>query len=390
MKAKQLIALAIVTVAFAAGAVYLTLERQAEVTTSLVARKGIFAGLIERINDVNEIEVRDQKATVRIVRKGDQWIIPKKDDHPAEFEKVKKFLVQMGEVKALEPRTSKPELYGRLRVNDVDENDSRSILLTLKNASGEVMAELIQGKSLVGLGLAEKNEIYVRKLGEAQSWLAWGLDFYHADSDLWIDKNVINIERHRIRQMTNTPTEGEILVIHRPSPEDDDMVAPGLPEGAKVDKVKLNDIGGALEWLTFSDVMPRNGIDELKPGGYARYETFDGLTVDVALHDKKGKTEIEDETWVTIDADFNAAKVSAQLTATEAVAPTGGQTADKSDAKEEKVTTPEDASKQAEEVAKRVSGWAYKFPDWKVEIFKRGLEGILIKDKPAAQKKSGP
>ena len=41
-------------------------------------------------------------------------------------------------------------------------------------------------------------------------------------------------------------------------------------------------------------------------------------------------------------------------------------------------------------MAKRVSGWAYKFPDWKVEIFKRGLEGILIKDKPAAQKKSGP
>lgn len=377
MKPTHLTALAAVTAVFAAAAVYLTVEQEARVATSVVPRQTIFPGLIDRINDIQEIEVRDQQATVRIVRQGESWVIPDKNDYPAAFEKTKKFLLDMATAKALEPRTSDPKLYDRLRVGDVDAKESKSILLTLKDAAGKPLAQLIQGKALIGT-LEDKTQIYVRKPGEAQSWLALGLDFRHADVELWLDKDVINLPRHRVRRVTNTHPEGEILVATRATPHDDDLVVQDLPKGAKPDTAKINELGSALEWLTFNDVLSQAKAGELKPAGFARYETFEGLTVDVALFTRE--TGKEKETWVTFDADY--APAGAPLPPLPAAA-AGDKEKDG-----KKPATPDEAKAQAERLAAKAHGWVYKLPDWKVDVFRRKPADVVAKEEKKTSEKS--
>ena len=72
-------------------------------------RPYVFAGLDEKLNDTFSFAIQnaDRKFTVRRTKNG--WGIEELNDYPAKFDNVKTLLVQLSQLRYLEPKTADPE-----------------------------------------------------------------------------------------------------------------------------------------------------------------------------------------------------------------------------------------------------------------------------------------
>ena len=66
---------------------------------------------------------------------------------------------------------------------------------------------------------AGNDGVYLRKPGEAQSWLARGTLDPSGDPASWLDRQIIDISEKKIAKVTLTQPDGSKLVISRAAPE---------------------------------------------------------------------------------------------------------------------------------------------------------------------------
>ena len=102
--------------------------------TKEVAKASLYANLIAQVNNVVQIDVRNAEHRTELERVDNKWQIANRDGYPARFETVKQVVVGIAELAILETKTSVPERYPRLRVEDVDTPDAKSLQVTLKDA----------------------------------------------------------------------------------------------------------------------------------------------------------------------------------------------------------------------------------------------------------------
>jgi hypothetical protein len=170
-------------------------------------------GLTQELPDVASIALfrADLKAT--FLRRGEGWRVAEKGGYPADTGKIGKLALALAELQLVEPKTRRRDLYPRLQVEKP--GIGKSTLVTVKNKSGATIALLIVGKERYDrLGTGE-NAIYVRKPGDAQSWLARGsLDLSGKLPD-WLDQKILDIPESRIAQVSLTAPDGTNLTIAR-------------------------------------------------------------------------------------------------------------------------------------------------------------------------------
>src|SRR5690606_17119968 len=121
---------------------------------------------------------------------------------------------------------------------------------------------------------------YVRRAGEAQSWL---ID-KHIDTssmpDAWLRKNIIDVSADRIHSATVTNKGAKPYTAIKNARADANFKVEGLPKGKKLkyDSV-ANTFATALSSFTLSDVRPMSEFKSIKPTATATFKTFDGLVV---------------------------------------------------------------------------------------------------------------
>src|SRR5689334_19335209 len=153
------------------------------------AGKIVLPSVYARSADVGTIAVKRDKGTLTLKRGKDGWTVAERDHYPADATKVRQALVGLAELKLVEAKTSKPDLYQRLEVGDVKEG-AKSALVGIKDTKGEKMGELIVGKRRPDRLGAGTDGIYIRRPGEAQSWLAQGSLDLTGEAKDWLDKKV--------------------------------------------------------------------------------------------------------------------------------------------------------------------------------------------------------
>src|SRR5262245_41186980 len=177
MKTKAILILGVLAVGVVAVAAIVSRRDRAETPTDSVAPAAapFFEGLAPRLNDVALIQIKHGEKEFTIQKAGDAWQVAEKGGYPAKAEDVKKALFQLGGLRKAEERTTKPALYSELGVQDPDgkppkEGQTGPSLVTLKDAGGQPVATAIIGNTKWGA----KPGVFIRKPGEAQSWLAEG------------------------------------------------------------------------------------------------------------------------------------------------------------------------------------------------------------------------
>jgi Domain of unknown function (DUF4340) len=339
-----------VTVAAVVAAVLVSVGGGRAGTNPLVNRP-VLTGLAAHLKDVARLTVvhGDDKTTV--LRLAGGWVVEQENDYPADRVKMKRTLLALAALRYAEPKTAKPGLYSRLDVEDAGKKGSDSRLVTLSDAKGQLMDELIVGKRRFDIFGGGNDGVYVRKPGRKQSWLARGsLEMPTGTLD-WVDRTITMIPLHRIKSARFTAPGGATVSISRAAEADTFTLAGGIPKGKKLKSSDaVNELGRSLDYFSLDDVMPATALPfPAKETSRAVFTTFDGLTVTVSLieHDKvtkdqDGKTTVTKKYWVKLLA-----------------AGTGK------------------AATEADALNRKVAAWAYAVPDFKAADFRTKLSDLL-------------
>jgi hypothetical protein len=327
------------------GAILLTPDQATPPSPS--ASDLAFPGLAQRLAQAAAIEVKRHDGTLTVRRAApDVWVLPAKADYPVRPERVRELLVGLTELRLTEPRTANPEMLDRLGLDDPTREGATSSLLRILDAQGAAIAELIVGRRRVRVQGNVPESVYVRRPNESQAWLAEGRLPLDGDPNLWIDRDLANIPRDRVRGVT-VNRQGEPPLILRRGPDTDAPLAVLEPTTTpELDEISLDEVARGFEFLTFLDVRKAAEI----PGeriGEGRFELTDNLRVTVTAH-KDGET-----LWgmLSAEGDEEAARLNA-----------------------------------------RWQGWAYQLGQWKEKSFVPRLEDLRKQEAsaPAATAPEAP
>jgi hypothetical protein len=250
---------------------------------SIYAGKPMFPGLAERLQTATEVQILQRGKTTTIEKHGSVWGLADRGGYPVAAEKLRTMLTALTELRLVEPRTSNPSEFARLGLVNPQEKDATSKLVRVLDASGKPIAELIVGHQRV---LTEGNvpdEVFVRRPGETQTWLAQGSLNVDVDPTLWLSRNIVNIDHSQLAHLT-VKRNGTTLAFDA---KDGKLVLIEPKDHPALDQYKLDDLARGLELLTCDDVEtgPAPSSGEI---GQSVFTTTDGMTVTVQLyHDAK-------------------------------------------------------------------------------------------------------
>ena len=262
----------------------------------------LFPDLMSVVNDVNEVVIETKEQTMTLVRGEQTWGVKEKARYRADMEKVKQAIIGLADLRIHEPKTKNPELYERLGLQDKEQEGSTSKTVTVKTADNSEAAKLVMGNQRPAKGNPRMSDIYVRKPGDPQTWLAIGNVPIETMPGEWLDKEVTALTTKRVHQVTVTHPKGDTLHLSKAKPDDLDFHLDAIPSGFKISsQFNVNNVVGTLVQLSFEDVKPQNEIAfSTNPGVLAVLETFDGLRLHVQT------TKLGEQVWGKFSAEFDA------------------------------------------------------------------------------------
>ena len=296
-------------------------------------------GLADRLDDLESLRVMAAgNRVVATVQRGDQgWVVAERDGHPVEFERFRGSLQALSQARRVEKKTAVAEYYSRLGVEDPGDPDAAGYLLELDYGDEHSPEGFI-------VGLRAGNDMaYIRTAGEQQSWLV------SADFDLseqtrdWLDREIIDLGSGTVRRVLLDRGPGSVLEIAREDSGDINFTPLGIPEGRELSYGSVaNSIGSALSNVEANDVLPAAQVNGLPQAVLARYETFDGLVVELDVREDASRY------WVLISA------TARQQSPEEAA-----------------------AAERAREINARLAGWAYELPQYKSDQWFKKMDDLL-------------
>ncbi len=351
----------------------------------------VFPQLMAVINDVSEILVETKEHTITLVRGNGEWGVKEKSGYRADVEKVKSALVGLAELRFLDPKTKNPELYDRLGLLSKDQDGSTSLTISLKTGESAPIAQVVIGNQKPAKSNPRLSEIYIRKPEDPQTWLVTGNLRLDRLPEEWLDKEITALPTKRVRHVQVTHPDGEVLHLSKEKPEDMDFQLDSIPTGYKVSSsFNLNNVVGTLVQLSLGDVHKESEKEfKADTGVKAMVETFDGLRLHVQTAKEgekvfgKFSAEFDQDMAKTAEENKPAKEEPQQSTEKDQkAAPTSEKTPseEKPDApkKEESLLKkPEEVQQEVAAFNKRVGGWIYELPKFRVENFAKHKKDLI-------------
>jgi hypothetical protein len=298
VKPRPFTALAVITALalVVAVATYASYSRVSDVRVSGAA---LFPGLAGEASRVARIVVTQGNKTLALERGKDGWVLADRGGYPVKPDKVRALLIRLAEAELVEAKTRSKEHYSVLELEDPQGADAKSRLLRLLDDKGAAIAEVILGKRRSDAFGSTRGGTYVRKPGEAQSWLA------NAEIDApigvrdWVEPTILDIPTAKIASLTLTVAGEEPLKIVRDAADKTKHALAAMPDGKKLkDSYTVGAIVRAAGAIDLEDVRksPVAGQEGGAEEGVVEIEGDGGLAA--TLHLRK---EGEDH-WLSVEA----------------------------------------------------------------------------------------
>ena len=328
---------------------------------------------VGKVDTVRIYKAGDARA-VELRRKDDAWTVTERGGYPADVSKLRTLLRSLTEAKLFEEKTSTPENYPSLGVDDVRKPDARGVRIEIPGTKPPV--DLIVGKS--GPGAQSQ---YVRRVGEPKSWLVSASIEVSATPESWIRKEITDVSADRVQSASVTVNSAKPYNAAKKTRADANFVVDSLPKGKELSSDSAaNGIATALAGLTLSDVQQASSFDAGPPSAHTTIRTFDGLVADL-----DGWTR-NDKHYVSVKASFDQAladqfKQPAAAAKDEKKDTDAAKKDDKAQAEGKTTAKTANVSEEANTINARVSGWIYEIPQYKYDAIFKPLEQLLKKDK---------
>lgn len=306
---------------------------QRTATANLHSGEFLFPGLREQINEVTGLVIQDSGARVASLRLRDgQWQVEEKQGFPADAGKLRSALLILAEARIVEEKTSRPEMYSRLGVEDPGTPGAENLWLTIE--LGEAQRGLVIGKPAMG------NSHYVRRTSEATSLLVnQGLSM-SADPITWLQTAILDIDAGQIERIDIVHAPGEVLAITRGDGSSENFVIENLPdEREAISDFAANGMASSLARLSFSDVRRKQGA-VATDSTTATFTTLEGLVITLTL-------QAGNPAWASFTFSPETLEVSAAVTG------------------------------QASDYSAHLSDWEFAIPGQRAEQLRKRLDELL-------------
>jgi len=358
-----------------------SIRKRKQASAAAVRDQVLVPELGQRINDVAQLQVKSADGTFTIARGESNWGMVEKADYPVDQGKVRTLLFALKDAEVLETKTSKPALYPRLGVEGVDAQDSASIELTVSDSAGAKLAEVVVGKRGAS---SSRDTYYVRRMGEAPSFLVEGDLTIDKSDSAWLDKQIVDLERERVKAIEILHTDGERVFAHKADQAATDFELADIPEGKELRYAGApGSLATSLARLDMEDVRAAADVDLPEQSlAVSTFWTFDGLKVVATVY------EVEEELLATFAAEYDAEGPAMNAFEGQgALADNGLAIADPAiEAPDSEVAptegaTPAEVQSEAQSLATKTAPWVYVLPTWKKSSLAKTMEE-LTKDLP--------
>ncbi len=330
-----------------------------------ITRTALYVGLLEQLNDVTRVELRGPKSTTTLKRSSGQWTVANRDNFPADGKAVKRLLLQLADFEIVEAKTSLPDNYARIGVAEPGDG-SDSLQVELFGATDNKLLAIIVGHARDS---GQKKQRYVRRVGEAQSWLVTGNLDGTAEPITWLDARIADVDTTRVRRVAITPKDGPAVVIEKAQPKDNFYDLKNVPSGRVArSKSLVSSLGAVLLDLRFNSVAAAAPYAEAKPLRRTIVETFDGLRAQIDEFETDGKT------YARFDFDYDATLVHKDDSKADAA--TAAVESPASDKASGDAAT-ETVQQEVARLTARVAAWVYELPDYKTRLLSKRMDDLV-------------
>ncbi|HNP34794.1 MAG TPA: DUF4340 domain-containing protein [Woeseiaceae bacterium] len=309
--------------------------------------------------------IRNNMQPVEIRRDGVRWLVSNRDDYPADIGKLRNLFIALSKAQVVEEKTSNPDYYSRLGVDDPEKGGSGSKLV--------IDGDGFNYSIIIGTS-AQGTFRYVR-LADAETSYMVDQNFLVPESvGDWLQPTIIDIEPDRVRRVTIHNSDGETIEIEKNAEDDTEFSVLAIPEGRELSYPTVaNGIAGALKGLTLDDVRKAapGDAETTDVESTTVFETWDGQIVTTTLSNDG------DETWIGFQARQAPGTVPAELADDTADAASGdAEGTDQASTTEanEKTSIQHET---VDEINARLSGWQYQIADFKKNLLTRRWSDLL-------------
>jgi hypothetical protein len=349
------------------------------------AGNNVYPELLSRVNDISYIKIQTHQNTLTLTKDQDLWTVKEHDNYAAAIDKVRELVLGVGNLKRVEPKTAKAENYARIGVQDVTQEGAKSTQITMIAGSDKKLADLIIGDSKPSKADASLQSYYIRTTEDPQSWLVDGKLPDKWEPKDWLDIDIIELKRERIQQVKVNHVDGELVYIHRDSPDVRDFTLDSLQAGEQITApYEVNNIATTFTKMTFDDVVSaaNAGVGD-QPIYTAVLTTFDGLEIVFEPFTKDDKHFARYSARYNADAAKTYQEKQAQQSGAEPPAATEPTATDPHAAPVDKpveLKSTEEVNQEVEQFNKRWQNWMYQLPDFRVNNIGKKKADLLKKD----------
>jgi hypothetical protein len=184
--------------------------------------------------------------TVKLVKKGDKWVVETAEDYPAKGENIVKVLDNLTRLKIREPIANNPANHRALKV--ADKQHDRKIMLKTALVTKSIIAGSGSGQSM-HIRFEGDNNVY-----QAQGTTVWAIP---STTRSYIETKFIEIDKDKLTSVMIANPKGKLTFTK----EGDSWKLNELPAGAKLDDSKVKTLIDKARKVTINEPIGKT----LKP-----------------------------------------------------------------------------------------------------------------------------
>lgn len=382
MTSRNLSILGLVAVLAVVAGVWLAGRQTSSPATESAA---LYPDLKEQLDAVTTVRIVKAGGTPGVeLKRGDSgWTVSERNNYPADEAKLGKLLTGIAEAKVVEEKTSNPESYATLGVEDIGKSDAGGMQVEIEGTKAPV--KLIVGKHASGA-----SSHYVRRADEPKSWLINKSLDTSSSADQWLRRSIIDVSADRVQSAEVKIGNAKPYAALKKTRADAEFAVEGLPKGKELSSPSAAyTFASALSGLTLNDVKPASELTD-KPSAQTTFKTFDGLVVEAT-----GWKKDDDKHYIALKTSYDAALAEKfKVAAAEAEKKDAADGDQKDAAATESEGAPPAADKPAEEAPKpetrnveeeatkangQLSGWVYEIPGYKYDAIFKPVDELIKK-----------
>ena len=313
---------------------------------SSIERSALLPELAAIVNELDYLRLTagGAETIATLERKADSWHVLEVSSYPADWTRLQSLLTALSVAEVVEEKTSNPEFYSRLGVEDISIDSAGGVLIEFASATG--LPALIVGQKATG-----RDGQYVR-LADAQSSALIDRDLdVPGDRMQWLVRDIIDIADGEVVEVSITHPDGERVEARKFSADDTDFLLQNISPGREIkSNWSVNSMGGGMAALSLDEVIPVGEIDWSEAVVFSLL-TADGLRANARL------VQSEEAYWISVEATVYQPVDDGSVPGDDALA--------------------DDVNTRADLINERVRGWAYRIPQNKYEVMTRRMDDLL-------------